>query len=288
MKPLQLAVVQMAMVDDEVANVGAALEWVHQAARQGAGLVLLPELFAGPYFCQSQREEFFSRAHPIEGHPFLERFAKLARERRIWLPVSFFERAGQAHYNSLLWFNPEGRRAGLYRKSHIPDGPGYQEKYYFRPGDTGLVTVDTEHGRVGAGICWDQWYPELARGLVLQGAGMLLYPTAIGSEPPQADSLDTRAMWRRAMVGHAVCNACYVAAANRVGVEGEATFYGSSFICDPRGEMLAQAGPSESVLLQAEIDLDAASIFRAGMGFFRDRRPDLYAPLLTADGTTRL
>ena len=284
---MRLALVQMAMGEGLEGNLASALDWVERAARSGAELVLLPELFAGPYFCQTQLERFFDWAHPLEGHPYLRRFADLAQRHSLWLPVSFFERAGQAYYNSLAWFAPDGQCAALYRKSHIPDGPGYQEKYYFRPGDTGLVTVETSFGTIGAGICWDQWYPELARGLVLQGAGLVLYPTAIGSEPPEADCLDTRGMWQKAMVGHAVCNACYVAAANRVGREGEARFYGSSFICDYRGEMLAVAGEDESCLLEAELDLAAAARFRASMGFFRDRRPALYSSLLTADGSRR-
>lgn len=283
---MQLALVQMMVSSDLERNVERALALTVEAARAGAELVLLPELFAGPYFCQTQREEFFAWAHLVDSqHPFLGRFADLARLHRLWLPVSCFERCGQAYYNSLVWFNPDGHQVGHYRKTHIPDGPGYQEKYYFRPGDKGLVTIDTGQGRVGAAICWDQWYPEVARGLALQGAGCLLYPTAIGSEPVEADSLDTRQMWQRAMVGHAVCNACYVAAANRVGQEGEASFYGSSFICDYRGEILARASATEEQLIQAEVNLDEAARFRAGMGFFRDRRPDLYRNLLTADGS---
>lgn len=279
---MKLAIIQMAMSTDLAENVEKATAMVRSA--RGADLVLLPELFENHYFPQQQREERFALAHPVQSHPFLQHFEALSKELGIVLPISFFERSGQAHYNSLAML--DGVRLGVYRKSHIPDGPGYQEKYYFNPGDTGFKTWHTKKGSVGVGICWDQWFPEAARVMALQGADLLLYPTAIGSEPPEADSLDTRAMWQRAMLGHAVCNSCYVGAANRVGQEGEARFYGRSFICDYRGEMLQEADESSECVLSAEIDLEEARKFRAGMGFFRDRRPQLYGPLLTLDGTT--
>lgn len=281
---MKLAVVQMAMSTSLEDNVRRAIELVKSVP---ADVTLLPELFENHYFPQQQREERFELAHDTQGHPFLAQFEQLARERQVVLPVSFFERSGQAHYNSLAMLDADGARLGVYRKSHIPDGPGYQEKYYFNPGDTGFRTWSTRAGSVGVGICWDQWFPEAARVMALQGADLLLYPTAIGSEPPEADSLDTRAMWQRAMVGHAVCNSCYLGAANRVGNEGEAHFYGHSFICDYRGEMLAEADDCSETVLTAELDLDRARKFRAGMGFFRDRRPQLYGPLLTLDGRTR-
>lgn len=284
---VRLAVVQMAMSTDSDRNVDVAIERVREAARGGAGIVLLPELFENVYFPQREREEYFALAHPIDAHPFLPRFQALARELDLVLPVSFFERSRQAHYNSVAMIDADGRLQGVYRKSHIPDGPGYEEKYYFNPGDSGFRAFPTRHGCVGAGICWDQWFPESARCMALLGAEILLYPTAIGSEPDEAGALDTRDMWQRAMVGHAVSNACYLAAANRVGREGGATFYGSSFIADFRGEKLAEAGREEETVLLAELDLDRARRFRASMGFFRDRRPDLYAPLLTLDGHTR-
>jgi N-carbamoylputrescine amidase len=186
----------------------------------------------------------------------------------------------------LAWIGPDGQIAGVYRKTHIPDGPGYQEKYYFNPGDTKLEPWKTSLGNVGTAICWDQWFPECARTLVLRGADVILYPTAIGSEPAEAGSLDSQAMWQRAMVGHAVCNSCYIGAANRVGVEGEQTFYGTSFIADYRGEILDQADTQEERLLLARLDLKEAARFRAAMGFFRDRRPSHYGPLLTLDGST--
>jgi N-carbamoylputrescine amidase len=261
---------------------------VREAAGRGATLVLLPELFENLYWCQVQREQFFANARPVDDHPFLPRFQALARELGVVLPVSFFERAGQAHYNSLAMIDGSGELLGVYRKSHIPDGPGYMEKYYFNPGDTGFKAFPTTAGTLGAAICWDQWYPETARAMALLGAEILLYPTAIGSEPEEAGAIDTSTLWRRAMIGHAVSNSCYLAAANRVGTERiddrEQTYYGTSFIADYQGEILAEAGRTEEAVLVAPLDLDRARAFRAGMGFFRDRRPDLYAPLLTADG----
>lgn len=285
-----LGVVQMRMGEDLEANVARAIALVREAAGRGATVVLLPELFEGYYWPQAQRERFFARAHPLEGHPFIPRFRELARELGVVLPLSFFERAGQAHYNSLVMIDASGELLGLYRKSHIPDGPGYMEKYYFTPGDTGFKAFPTRSGIVGAGICWDQWYPEAARAMALQGAEVLLYPTAIGSEPEAAGTMDTSAMWQRVMIGHAVANACYVGAANRVGTEqvegSEQTFYGSSFIVDYTGEKLAEADRTDETVLVAPLDLEQARTFRAGMGFFRDRRPDLYAPLMTSDGRT--
>lgn len=288
---LALGVVQMAMTDVLEENVAAATRRVREAAARGATAVLLPELFEGLYWPQAQRERYFEHAHPVEGHPFIGRFQALARELGVVLPISFYERAGHAHYNSLAMIDADGALLGLYRKSHIPDGPGYMEKYYFTPGDTGFKAFPTRSGTLGAAICWDQWYPETARAMALQGAEVLLYPTAIGSEPEAAGPMDTSRMWRRVMVGHAVANACYLGAANRVGterVEGtEQTFYGTSFICDYAGEILAEAGRTEEAVLVAPLNLDEARAFRAGMGFFRDRRPDLYGPLLTRDGKTR-
>lgn len=275
---MQLGLVQMSMTEDVEGNLARAETAVREAARRGAQLVLLPELFAGTYFCQTQRERYFEWAHSVEGHPWLPRFAALARELRVFLPVSFFERDHNHFYNSLIWYDDQGKSQGVYRKSHIPDGPGYQEKYYFRPGNTGFRVWDTPYGRVGVAICWDQWYPEAARAMVLQGADLLLYPTAIGSEPPEAAELDTRQMWLRAQVGHAVSNACHVAAANRVGREADALFYGHSFAADPEGNFVVLAGEKEEVLV-ASLDLKKNRGFRAAMGFFRDRRPELYQDL---------
>ena len=221
---IALGVVQMAMSDVLEENVAKAMDLVRQAASRGATAVLLPELFEGYYWPQAQRERFFDRAHPVDGHPFIGRFQALARELGVVLPLSFFEKAGHAHYNTLVMIDATGETLGLYRKSHIPDGPGYMEKYYFAPGDTGFKAFPTRSGTLGAAICWDQWYPETARVMALQGAEVLLYPTAIGSEPDAAGPMDTSKMWRRVMVGHAVANACYLGAANRVGTESiEAT-----------------------------------------------------------------
>ena len=285
-----LGVVQMRMSDVLDDNIARAIAAVRDAASRGATLVLLPELFEGLYWPQAQREEFFARAHPVDGHPFIPQFQALARELNVVLPLSFFERAGHAHYNSLVMIDASGDILGLYRKSHIPDGPGYMEKYYFTPGDTGFQAFATKAGTIGAAICWDQWYPEAARAMSLRGAEVLLYPTAIGSEPETAGAIDTRAMWQRVMIGHAVANACYLGAANRVGTEKvaglEQTFYGSSFIVNYAGETLAEANRTDEAVLVAPLDLDMARSFRAGMGFFRDRRPDLYRALLTSDGTT--
>ncbi len=288
---LALGIVQMAVSDVLDDNVAKAIAFVREAAGRGATAVLLPELFEGYYWPQAQRERFFERAHAIEGHPVIGRVQELARELRVVLPLSFFEKSGHAYYNSLVMIDSTGELLGLYRKSHIPDGPGYMEKYYFAPGDTGFKAFPTKSGTLGAAICWDQWYPETARAMALQGAEVLLYPTAIGSEPDAAGPMDTSRMWRRVMVGHAVANACYLGAANRVGtetVEGASqTFYGTSFICDFGGEILAEAGRMEETVLVAPLNLDEARSFRAGMGFFRDRRPDLYGPLLTRDGKTQ-
>jgi N-carbamoylputrescine amidase len=290
-RTLTIAVVQMAMTDNAGHNVDRAEMLVREGAGRGAALVLLPELFESLYWCQVQRERFFAQAHPVDGHPFLPRFQALARELGVVLPVSFFEKAGQAHYNSLAMIDRSGDLLGIYRKSHIPDGPGYQEKYYFNPGDTGFKAFSTGAGVLGAAVCWDQWYPEAARAMALLGAEVLLYPTAIGSEPEEAGAIDTAKLWRRAMIGHAVSNACYLAAANRVGTERidghEQTYYGTSFIADYQGEVLGEANRTEETVLVAQLDLDAAAGFRAGMGFFRDRRPELYGPLLTSDGRVK-
>jgi N-carbamoylputrescine amidase len=281
---LRLGVVQMACSDDRAANLDKAERFVREAAANGARLVLLQELFEYLYWPQVELESYFELANPVDDHPFLPRFQALARELGVVLPVSFFERAGPAHFNSLVMIDADGANLGLYRKSHIPDGPGYEEKYYFNPGDTGFKAWRTQVGTIGVGICWDQWFPECARAMALQGAEVLLYPTAIGSEPAESGGLDTRDMWQRAMIGHAVSNACYVAAANRVGQEGLATFYGSSFVADPTGEKVAEADRTSEGVIYTDLDLAYARRFRAGFGFFRDRRPDLYRRLLTLDG----
>jgi N-carbamoylputrescine amidase len=287
MRKLTLAATQFACGPNTSANVDKAEALVRQAAGRGADVVLLQELFETPYFCKDQRQAHFALAHPAAGHPTLARMAALAKELGVVLPVSFFERANNAYYNSVAIIDADGRELGLYRKSHIPDGVGYQEKYYFNPGDTGFRSWTTAHGRIGVGICWDQWFPEGARSMALQGAEVLLYPTAIGSEP-QDPTLDSREHWRRVMQGHAGANLMPVVASNRIGREqGESfamTFYGNSFIAGATGELIQSADDSSEMLLVASFDLDELRARRAAWGLFRDRRPELYRNLLTADG----
>jgi N-carbamoylputrescine amidase len=277
-----LAAVQMAMGVDAEANTAKACDFVRLAALAGAQVVLLPELFAGEYFCKDMLEEHFALARPAEGHPLLENMAAMAREFEVVLPVSFFERDGDDYYNSCVVFDADGTSLGLYRKSHIPHGPGYEEKYYFTPGDTGFQVFASRYGRLGVGICWDQWFPECARSLALMGADMLLYPTAIGSEPT-VPGYSTRDHWRAVMVGHAGANLLPVVAANRVGVEQgktcEITFYGSSFIASPLADIVAQAGEDEETVITASIDLNAVRALRNDWSLFGDRRPELYGAL---------
>ncbi|MFC4639934.1 N-carbamoylputrescine amidase [Deinococcus hohokamensis] len=286
-----VAAVQMHVTGELEDNVKRAEAHVRDAARQGAQVVLLPELFENLYFCQVEREEFFGLAHPLEGHPFIGRFQNLAQELGVVLPLSYFEAAGQAHYNSLVCIDADGSLLGNYRKTHIPDGPGYEEKYYFNPGDTGFKVWASRYGRLGVGICWDQWYPETARVMMLQGADFLLYPTAIGSEPAEVETPNSHHMWQRAMIGHAVSNSTYVVASNRIGTERvgdlEQTYYGHSFISDYTGHLVAEFGETEQGPLLHTLNLAESRKFRAGMGFFRDRRPELYGALLTTDGVTR-
>lgn len=284
-RQLTLAVVQAAFGADPEANIARVAELIREAAARGAQVVLAPELFAGPYFCVEQDERWFAEAQPWREHRCVTALAPLAAELSVVLPVSIFEREGPHYFNSLVMIDADGAPLGVYRKSHIPDGPGYQEKYYFRPGDTGFRVWETRFGRIGTGVCWDQWFPECARAMALAGAEALLYPTAIGSEPHDA-SLDTAAPWRRAMQGHAVSNVIPVAAANRIGFEahpsrpGEGqTYYGSSFVCDHRGEVLDALGRDEEGVATATFDLDFLARHRAAWGFFRDRRTDLYGPL---------
>lgn len=274
-----VAAVQSACSDAVESNVARMTELVRQAAGQGAQVILMPELFEGHYFPTSQDEAQFRRARPVESHPTIAHFAKLAAELGVVLPVSFFEQSGPAYYNSIAILDADGRLLGVYRKSHIPDGPGYQEKFYFRPGNTGFRAWQTKYGTMGVGICWDQWFPEAARAMTLLGADILFYPTAIGSEPHDPE-LDTKDPWQRVMIGHAVANAVGLVAANRVGTEGQQTYYGHSFIANHRGDKLAELG-SETGIITATFDLDRLRQYRAGFGFFRDRRCDLYGPLTT-------
>ena len=260
---------------DEAENIAAVSALVEEAAGQGAQIVLPPELFSGPYFCREEDEALFALARPTAEHPSVKAMQALAARLKVVIPTSFFERDGHHYYNTMAMIDADGAIIGTYRKSHIPDGPGYEEKYYFRPGNDGFKVWDVCGTRIGVGICWDQWYPECARVMALQGAELLFYPTAIGSEPYDAD-LDTSRMWRRAMIGHAVSNCMPVVAANRIGTEGGQRFYGHSFICDEWGDYLTEYGAGETGVLTARLDLTRAATHRAGMGFFRDRRPQLY------------
>jgi len=278
-----LAVIQKACTADRHENLGAMLGRMEEAMAAGADIVLPQELFEGPYFPQAERQAFFAWATPLEESPAVGAVCKLTAGRGTVVPVSFFERAGHAYFNAVALVE-DGQVLGTYRKSHIPGGPGYEEKFYFSPGDTGFRAWPTRHGCLGVGICWDQWFPEAARVMALKGAEILLYPTAIGSEVGDQAKEDTADMWRRAMAGHAVCNHAHLAAANRVGREDEITFYGSSFILDHHGRPLAEADRTSETTLLAELDLAASREDRAGWGVFRDRRPELYGPLLTLDG----
>ncbi|HQS69066.1 MAG: N-carbamoylputrescine amidase [Novosphingobium sp. 28-62-57] len=279
MSTISVAALQLALPGGEAENIAATAALVEEAAQGGAQIVLPPELFAGPYFCKVEDEALFALAYPLDQDPSVREMQKLAKAHGIAIPTSFFERDGHHYYNTLAMIGPDGEVMGIYRKSHIPDGPGYEEKYYFRPGNTGFKVWDVFGTRIGVGVCWDQWYPECARAMALMGAEVLFYPTAIGTEPYDAD-LDTSRMWRRAMLGHAVSNCMPVIAANRIGKEEtEQRFYGHSFISDEWGDFLAEFGASETGVLHATIDLKRAATHRAGMGFFRDRRPQLYGRL---------
>jgi N-carbamoylputrescine amidase len=282
-RTLTAAAIQLQFSDQREANLKHVVGRIREAAAAGAQVILPSELFEGHYFCREEREEYFRRAHPVKDHPTLTHLQALAAELGVVIPVSFFEQSGPAYYNSVAVIDTDGAILGVYRKSHIPDGPGYEEKYYFRPGDTGFRVWETRVGRIGVGICWDQWFPECARAMALMGAEVLLYPTAIGSEPYDTE-LDTKDPWQRVMIGHAVANAVPVVAANRIGPEDELTFYGHSFIANPRGDKVAELGRTEEGIIVETFDLDAIAQYRAGFGFFRDRRPDLYNILLTADG----
>ena len=279
---LTIAATQMAASERTADNLDSAEALVREAHAAGAQLVLLQELFATRYFCQDQDGAHFALAEEPATSALLRRFTSVARELAVVLPISFFERAGPVFFNSLAMIDADGRLLGLYRKSHIPQGPGYEEKYYFSPGDTGFRVWETAVGKVGAAICWDQWFPEAARALALQGAEVLCYPTAIGSEP-QDPAYDSCPHWQRVMQGHAAANMLPVVASNRIGVEpgrrGALTFYGSSFITDETGALVAQAPRDARAVVTASFNLAEIRERRAAWGLFRDRRPDLYARL---------
>jgi N-carbamoylputrescine amidase len=288
MRNVVFAAAQFACSWDKRANIAKAKDMVRAAAAKGANAILIQELFETPYFCQDQSADHFAHAAPFEGNPLIAEMAELAKALGVVLPVSFFERAGHAHFNSLAMVDADGRVLGLYRKSHIPDGPGYQEKFYFTPGHTGFKVWNTRFGKFGAGICWDQWFPESARAMALLGAEALFYPTAIGTEPPPAPPVDSRDHWRRVMQGHAGANYMPLIAANRIATEqgqgGEITFYGSSFIAGPTGEIVAELGRKDAGFVTAGFDLDEIAKMRASWGLFRDRRPELYDVLGSHDG----
>jgi N-carbamoylputrescine amidase len=287
MRTVSLAAIQFSCTWDRDKNVATAERLVRKAAGEGANVILIPELFETPYFCAVQNQDYHQLARPLAGHPTIEHFRRVAAELGVVIPVSVFERAGSALFNSAVVIDADGATAGHYRKSHIPQAPGYEEKYYFSPGDTGFKPIDTAHGRLGIAVCWDQWFPEAARCLVLQGAEFLMYPTAIGSEPRNTE-LDSMEHWRIVMRGHSGANMVPVVAANRIGsesVEGmPMTFYGSSFITDHLGSLAAAADRRQEAVLVSRFDLDACRAYRESWGCFRDRRPDLYGAVATLDG----
>lgn len=291
MRKVVVAATQMSCSEEIEKNIEKADKLVREAAAKGANIILLQELFETPYFCQKEKPEYYEYATELASNKAVAHFTKLAAELKVVLPISFYEKSNYARYNSLAMVDADGKMLGVYRKSHIPDGPGYEEKYYFNPGDTGFQVFQTKYGKVGAGICWDQWFPEAARCMVLKGAEILFYPTAIGSEPENG-GIDSKDHWQRCMIGHSACNLVPVVASNRIGTEksedSEITFYGSSFITGGTGEVIAEADRRSEEILTAEFDLDELERARIEWGIFRDRRPDLYSTILTFDGVSRL
>lgn len=287
MRKVIVAATQMSCSEIVEENIVKAERLVREAAAKGANIVLLQEIFETPYFCQKERPEYYKYATEVERNKAVKHFRKVARELELVLPISFYEKKNNARYNSVAVVDADGQVLGTYRKSHIPDGPGYEEKFYFNPGDTGFRVWDTRYGRIGVGVCWDQWYPESARCMALMGAEVIFYPTAIGSEPEDS-TIDSKDHWQICMRGHAAANLVPVVAANRIGREvicdSEITFYGSSFITGPQGQIIVEAGKEEEAVLIAEFDLEELEQQRAEWGVFRDRRPDLYKALLTFDG----
>ena len=282
-----VAATQMRCSPDRDDNIARAESLVKKAVAEGAKIILLQELFETPYFCQTEKPEHFQLATKLEENPAVKHFSRMAKEWEVVLPISFFEKKNQAHYNTVAVIDADGRVLGRYRKTHIPDGPGYEEKYYFNPGNTGFRVWKTRFANIGIGICWDQWFPEAARCMVLQGAEILLYPTAIGSEPlePTRDSMEA---WQVCMRGHAAANFTPVVASNRIGTENSETasitFYGSSFIAGSTGQLLAEADRTTEMVITAELDLASIRVDRNAWGLFRDRRPEMYQALMTLDG----
>jgi len=286
-RKVKVAATQMSCSSNIDENISKAESMVREAAEKGAQIILLQELFETPYFCQKEKSDYYVYATELENNKAINHFKALAKQLQVVLPISFYEKKNYARYNSLAVIDANGEVLGKYRKSHIPDGPGYEEKFYFNPGDTGFKVWNTRFGKIGAGICWDQWYPEAARCMALMGAEILFYPTAIGSEP-QDSSIDSKDHWQTCMLGHAAANLIPVVASNRVGVEededSKITFYGSSFIAGPQGNKISEAGRTEETVLVAEFDLEQLEIQRIEWGVFRDRRPDLYKAIISSDG----
>ncbi|GIP47720.1 N-carbamoylputrescine amidohydrolase [Paenibacillus sp. J53TS2] len=291
MRNVKVAATQMSCSSNREENIAKADQLVRQAAAQGAQIILLQELFETPYFCQKEKSDYYVYATEMEENAAIQHFRNVAKELEVVLPISFYEKKNNARYNSLAVIDADGEVLGRYRKSHIPDGPGYEEKFYFNPGDTGFKVWKTRYAKIGVGVCWDQWYPEAARCMALMGAELLFYPTAIGSEP-QDGSIDSKDHWQMCMLGHAASNLMPVIASNRVGTEideeSSITFYGSSFIAGPQGNKVAEADRAEETVLVAEFDLDLLEIQRIEWGIFRDRRPDLYKIITSYDGELRI
>ncbi|MDB6088243.1 MAG: aguB [Gammaproteobacteria bacterium] len=291
-RPVSVAALQMACDWDVAANIARAERLVRQAAARGAQIILLPELFEAPYFCVEQDVRHLSLARSVQTNRAVQHFSAVARELGVVLPISFFEHAGPAYFNSIAIIDADGTNLGIYRKSHIPNGPGYQEKSYFSPGDTGFKVWNTRFARFGVGICWDQWFPETSRAMALLGAEILFYPTAIGTEPPPALPVNSREHWQRTQQGQAAANLTPLVASNRYGLERSLQdpdglyirFYGSSFIADPMGAKVAEAPEEGDAVLTATFDLDATAQMRDNWFVFRDRRPDLYGALVSLDG----
>ena len=289
MREVTFAATQMACSNNTKDNIDQAVSLIEQAAKKGANVVLIQELFESQYFCKDQKEELFRLAKPFEDNQTIALMSKVAKDNNVALPVSFFEKSNKAYFNTIAMIDSDGAILGRYRKSHIPDGPGYQEKFYFNPGNTGFKVWDTKFCKIGVGICWDQWFPEAARIMALKGAEVILYPTAIGGEPDNQDEFDSSDMWQRAMIGHAAVNQVPIVASNRIGTEDgfdiSNFFYGRSFITDYTGEVVAEGSRDKEEVLISTIDLDKAEDFRSSWGIFRDRRPDLYKTLLDMDGS---
>lgn len=291
MRKVKVAATQMSCSCDIDENIAKADKLVREAAAQGAQIILLQELFETPYFCQKEKSDYYVYATELEHNKAVNHFKAVAKELQVVLPISFYEKKNYARYNSLAVIDADGEILGHYRKSHIPDGPGYEEKFYFNPGDTGFKVWHTRYAKIGVGVCWDQWYPEAARCMALMGAELLFYPTAIGSEP-QDGSIDSKDHWQMCMRGHAASNLMPVIASNRIGREEDEDssidFYGSSFIAGPQGNMIEEAGRTEETVLTVEFDLDQLEIQRIEWGIFRDRRPELYRVIASYDGSTTI